>query len=128
LRFTHLATHNELDFSGPYVTLSFPETGVLAIKAGAERRFRLNNGVAACHNGNLELRHSYTGQTWFGPAWNSYRVVLTRSTDGWLVAKWERIEWVLIGFFIPTRSLIREWYRFEPVSQSQQIQPETARP
>src|SRR2546429_8009592 len=31
LRFTHLATHNELDFSGPYVTLSFPETGVLAI-------------------------------------------------------------------------------------------------
>lgn len=118
LRFTHLATYNEVDFRGPHVTLSFPEPGVFLIQAGGERRFHFEKGEAACDSGHLELRRSYHGPTMAGPAWSYETVALTRSIDGWLIAKWERTEWLLLGFFIPTYSLIREWYRFGSVPRA----------
>jgi len=115
LRFTHLATGSEIDFRGSYATLSLPEPDIFLIEAGGERRFLFKAGEAACHNGNLELRRSYDSPTMFGPSRSHETVALTRSTDGWLIAKWERGEWLFLLGFIPTYARIVEWYRFEPV-------------
>src|SRR5206468_7384828 len=89
LRFTHLATYNEVDFGGPHVTLSFPEPGVFLIKARGERHFRFKEGEAACDNGKLQLRRSYGSPTFFGPSHLHETVTLARSTDGWLIAEWD---------------------------------------
>lgn len=118
LRFTHLATHDEVNFRGPYVTLSFPEADVFLIRAGGERRFRFKEGEAACDSDKLQLRRSRSGPTIAGgPARTYETVMLARSTDGWLIAEWERTEWLLLAGIIPTYSRIVEWYRFEPVRQ-----------
>ena len=114
LRFTHLATYSEVDFWGPHVTLSLPGPDIFLIKAGGERHFRFKEGEATCHNGNLELRRSYRSPTMFGRSRSHETVALARSTDGWLIAKWERAEWLFLLGFIPTYGRIVEWYRFEP--------------
>jgi len=128
LSFTHLMTYNEVDFWGPSVMLSFPETEVFLMKAGGERRYRFKEREVVCNKGKLELRRSDRGATMLGPSRYHVTVTLTRSTDGWLIANWERAEWIFILGFIPTYSLVRDWYRFQPVAASQEIQSMTGQP
>jgi hypothetical protein len=118
LRFTHLATYDEIAFRGPHVTLSFPEPDIFLVKAGGERRFRFTKGEVTCHKGRLELRRSFHSPTFVGPGRQHETVALARSTDGWLIARWERTEWVFLLGFIPTYGRQVEWYRFETVGDA----------
>ncbi len=118
LRFTHLATYDEIHFSGPYVTLSFPERDVLLMKAGGERRFRFKEGEAACDYGKLQLRRWISGPTMAGPSREFETITLALSTDGWLIAEWDRKGYVLLAGFIPAYLRQVEWYRYKHVHQT----------
>jgi hypothetical protein len=117
LRFTQLVPYSEVAFSGPYVTLSFPEVDVLLIKAGRERRLPFKEGQVACDDGKLQLRRSDRGPTMYGLLRSHETVALARSTDGWLIAEWDRGEWLSFVLFIPAYERTVEWYRFAPVAQ-----------
>lgn len=116
---TQLTTGHETLYSGSNgATLSFPEPGVLAIKGGAERRFSFESGEAACVNGRLELRRAWSDREYRGATWWTTTIVLSRATDGWLIAEFNERETALRFWIVPARMELREWYRFQPISDS----------
>jgi len=130
-RLTELTAGGSFDLRGPYVTLLFPAPDVFMIKAEGERRFRLKEGRAACRHRTLELRrrswHAWVYAAWlFGADIEYQTVALSRSRDGWLIARWDSRHVGFLYFFIPMgSSLDREWYRFEPVPISELAQPKS---